>query len=159
MELYDRDCRTMARSSCSKSVLHYSARAKTHERNQQMFMKKKINKHSLPHTEADSRLPKHPQTIAGLGGSGSNAVPFRVQANINLYAVAEFIIQAPNKAEAGVIAQKILDTAGFNINREPNDGLDFCVSVHGPCVECEVLEVDQSLGALPPDTAGFRSAG
>ena len=32
------------------------------------------------------------------------------------------------------------------------------MSIHPDCVECEVLEVEQSSGALPPHKDGLRSA-
>src|SRR5262245_30794785 len=83
---------------------------------------------------------------------------FCVEANVNLAGVAEFVVGAANPAEAEIRAKQILDEAYFNITRDFNNELNFCVHVPEMCTECEFLEARQSSSVLPPDTSGLRSA-
>ena len=121
-------------------------------------MSDKSNKPDLTDIDAASGAATTQQKIPCAEGAGSNPVPFRFQANVNLHAVAEFIVEAADQEEAKASAEKILDAAYFNITRDLNGGLDFYVPVRPECVEIQVLEVEKSSGSLPPNTEGLRAA-
>lgn len=102
-------------------------------------MSNKGNKPELTNIEATSTVATTQPNIPVAEGV-SNLLAFRVQANVNLYPVADFVVPAANKEEAESRAENILRTAQFRITAD-TQAEDFCVGVYPECVESEILEV------------------
>ena len=110
------------------------------------FMKKSKRPQRLgieDQVNAPARIATSQENIPG-EEIGSHPAPFRFLANVNLNAVADFVVMAANEKEAETKAKQLLDAAEFKITRQPKDDVSFCVSVHPECVECEILGIEDS---------------
>jgi hypothetical protein len=66
---------------------------------------------------------------------------YRVQANLNLYAMVEFLISAENVSQARQKAAKLLDQCDPIIDVWTPNGTQMQVSLHPENVEAELIEV------------------
>ncbi len=82
---------------------------------------------------------------------------FHVEANVNCYAVAEFLVATLNETQASEEAEEILERTRFRVTAEPVGDARIFVSVMPENVEPEILKVEEHEGAaLPAQTEAIR---